>query len=109
MFDQVVKVLGGKKTHLEKTVAASLITLDSLLWPEVIYCVQARGNKLSSDLTLMFMHKYITLIHIGEKKWIKRYLRREAAPTVSKTFLAFFGGKKTLITCDGCTCNCFSC
>lgn len=41
-------------------------TPDSLLWPKVIYSVQARGNEFSHGIAVMFMHEYTTLIRILE-------------------------------------------
>lgn len=77
MLCQAVKVLGRKdlgcimKKVLSKATAASPATPDSLLWPKVIYSVQARGNEFSPGITVMFMHEYMTLIHtlkpVGEK------------------------------------------
>lgn len=65
MLGQVVRKDFGcimKKVWL-KAAAASSVTPDSLLWPKVIYSVQARGNEFSPGITVMFMHECMTLIH----------------------------------------------
>lgn len=76
MLGQVVMVLGRKDLRcimkkVWSATAASPATPDSLLWPKVIYCVQARRNKFSPWITVRFMHEYITLIQtmkpVGEK------------------------------------------
>lgn len=56
-----------EKQLWSKATAASPATPDSLLWPKVIYSVQARGNEFSPGITVMFMHEYMTLIHSGRK------------------------------------------
>lgn len=74
---QFVKALGRKdlgcimKKLWTKATAASPAIPDSLLWPKVIYSVQARGNEFSPWITVMFMCGYMTLIctlkPMGEK------------------------------------------
>lgn len=54
------------KKSLVESYSRQPSTPDSLLWPKVIYSVQARGNKFSRGIAVMFMHEYMTLIHTLE-------------------------------------------
>lgn len=59
---EVVEVLGREDLGCV-TKKKATATPDSLLWPKVIYSVQARRNDLSPGKTVMFMYEYMTLIH----------------------------------------------